>query len=59
MVETVNNEKLATQLDKAWPKSDPSEPKLSVMVQVNTSGEQGTYIFNLFYYFINVLLLIF
>lgn len=39
-VETVDSEKLATVLDKAWSKSDKKE-LLNVMVQVNTSGEES------------------
>lgn len=39
MVETVDNEKLATALDKAWQNRSGSSEKLRVLVQVNTSEE--------------------
>uniref|UniRef100_A0A069DY05 Pyridoxal phosphate homeostasis protein n=1 Tax=Panstrongylus megistus TaxID=65343 RepID=A0A069DY05_9HEMI len=39
LVETVDNEKLATALDTAWQKLQKEEP-LRVMVQVNTSDEE-------------------
>lgn len=42
LIETVDNEKLAGQLNKSWPKCGPADTKLKVMVQVNTSGEDGT-----------------
>lgn len=41
MVQTVDSEKLATQLNKNWPKFGPPDSKLNVMVQVNTSNEEG------------------
>lgn len=41
MIETVHSEKLASNLNKNWPKFGPPESKLNVMVQVNTSGEDG------------------
>lgn len=42
MVETVDSEKLADNLNKQWAKYRKAEEKLKVMVQVNTSGEEGT-----------------
>lgn len=41
LIETVHKEKLAEQLNKHWPKFAPEGQKLKVMVQVNTSGEEG------------------
>lgn len=41
MVETVDNEKLATALDTAWKNKCGSKEKLRVLVQVNTSKEQN------------------
>lgn len=41
MIETVDSQKLATQLNKNWPKFGPPGSKLNIMVQVNTSGEEG------------------
>lgn len=42
LVETVDSEKIATALDNAWPKYRKSEDsKLRIMVQVNTSREEG------------------
>lgn len=38
MVETVDSQKLATALNKGWAQSSPTP--LSVMIQVNTSGEE-------------------
>lgn len=45
IVETVDSEKLAGNLDKQWAKIRSGEGKLNVMVQVNTSGEDGGYFF--------------
>lgn len=42
LIETVHKEKLAEQLNKHWPKFTPEGKKLNVMVQVNTSGEEGS-----------------
>ncbi|KAJ3643408.1 hypothetical protein Zmor_026121 [Zophobas morio] len=39
LIETVDSEKLATILNKSWPKFGPPESKLNIMIQVNTSGE--------------------
>lgn len=41
MVETVDNEKLASALDKAWQTRSGSPDKLKVLVQVNTSQEEN------------------
>ncbi|KAI8423318.1 hypothetical protein MSG28_014337 [Choristoneura fumiferana] len=41
MVETVDSEKLADNLNKQWPKYRKEEEKLKVMVQVNTSAEEA------------------
>ncbi|KAJ8968151.1 hypothetical protein NQ314_002405 [Rhamnusium bicolor] len=40
LIETVDSEKLATTLNKNWPKFGPPDSKLKVMIQVNTSGEE-------------------
>ncbi|RZC41863.1 proline synthase co-transcribed bacterial -like protein [Asbolus verrucosus] len=40
LIETVDTEKLATTLNKNWPKFGPPDSKLKVMIQVNTSGEE-------------------
>uniref|UniRef100_A0A1B6DIT3 Pyridoxal phosphate homeostasis protein n=1 Tax=Clastoptera arizonana TaxID=38151 RepID=A0A1B6DIT3_9HEMI len=40
LVETVDSEKLASALDKAWEKLNKPE-KLKVFVQINTSGEEA------------------
>ena len=46
IVETVDSEKLASTLDNAWPKFRKSDDsKLKIMVQVNTSKEDGNTIF--------------
>lgn len=41
LVETVDSEKLATTLNKSWPKFNANNSKLRVMIQVNTSAEDG------------------
>lgn len=41
MIETVNSQKFAMQLNKNWPKYGPTGSQLNVMIQVNTSGEEG------------------
>lgn len=43
IVETVGSEKLANNLDKSWPKSGVRNEPLRVMIQVNTSAEDGTW----------------
>lgn len=44
MVETVDSAKIATALDTAWEKLViPNKEPLKVLVQVNTSNEEGTY----------------
>jgi len=47
MIQTVDSEKLANSLDAAWSKVQPvpSEP-LRVLVQINTSEEDGQQIFD-------------
>lgn len=42
MIETVDSIKLATELNKKWGNVSPTEP-LKVLVQVNTSREEGYY----------------
>ncbi|XP_072378963.1 pyridoxal phosphate homeostasis protein isoform X2 [Diabrotica undecimpunctata] len=39
LIETVDSQKLASTLNKSWPKFGPPESKLNIMIQVNTSGE--------------------
>lgn len=39
LIETVDSVKLATQLNKNWPKFGPAGSKLTIMIQVNTSRE--------------------
>lgn len=39
LIETVDTKKLATQLNKNWPKFGAPDSKLNIMIQVNTSGE--------------------
>lgn len=44
MIETVHNAKLAESLNKAWEKvkaDKPDKSKLNVLIQINTSGEDG------------------
>lgn len=41
VIETVDSKKLATKLNKNWPKFGPPSSKLNIFVQVNTSGEDG------------------
>lgn len=44
MIETVHNAKLAESLNKAWEKvkaDKPDSSKLNVLIQINTSGEDG------------------
>lgn len=43
LIETVHKEKLAEQLNNHWPKFSSDGKKLNVMVQVNTSGEEGSF----------------
>lgn len=42
IVETVHSHKLADNLNKQWPKYNKDNERLKVMVQINTSGEDGT-----------------
>ncbi|KAL0860805.1 hypothetical protein ABMA27_009349 [Loxostege sticticalis] len=41
MVETIDSEKLADNVNKQWVKYRKDEEKLKIMVQVNTSGEEA------------------
>lgn len=41
IVETVDSDKLADNLNKQWGKIRKEEAKLNIMVQINTSGEEG------------------
>lgn len=43
MVETIDSIKLANELNKRWSSILPNDP-LKVLVQVNTSGEEGVYL---------------
>lgn len=43
MIETIDSIKLADQLDKKWSSISPNVP-LKILVQVNTSEEEGTII---------------
>lgn len=42
LIETVDTDKLASALHNAWPKFGPANSKLKIMIQVNTSAEDGT-----------------
>lgn len=63
MIQTVDSEKLANGIDAAWAKRqpEPTEP-LRVLVQVNTSGEDGkswldqigTALFNKHFYLLSI-----
>lgn len=41
LIETVDSQKLATTLNNHWPKFGPPNSKLKIMIQINTSGEEG------------------
>ena len=44
MIQTVDSEKLADSLNKAWAKvksQNPQKEKLKILIQINTSGEDG------------------
>lgn len=42
MVQTVDSEKLANNLNNAWQKFEKENKQpLSVLIQINTSGEEG------------------
>lgn len=41
MIETVDSQKLADSLNKKWQEIRKSDDKLHVMIQINTSGEEG------------------
>lgn len=45
LVETVDSQKLATVLNNNWPKFGPPNSKLKILIQVNTSGEEGKILF--------------
>lgn len=47
MIETVDSSKLADQLNKSWQKFGLPDSKLNVMIQINTSNEQGLNKYNL------------
>ncbi|XP_019865276.1 pyridoxal phosphate homeostasis protein [Aethina tumida] len=40
MIETVDSQKLATQINKSWPNYGAPDTKLKIFIQVNTSGEE-------------------
>ena len=44
MVQTIDSEKLATSLNNSWEKYRTDELKLKVLIQVNTSNEEGNFI---------------
>jgi len=44
LVETVDSDKIATDLDTVWVREKGQSTKLKVMAQINTSGEEGWYI---------------
>lgn len=44
MVETVDSAKLADNLNKQWGKLQQNDERLQVMVQVNTSAEEGAHL---------------
>lgn len=45
MIETIDSEKLANKIDKAWEAVEkPNKLPLHVMLQINTSQEEGIYI---------------
>lgn len=41
IIETIDDEKLAAKVNTNWPKYGSPDVKLNVMVQVNTSAEEG------------------
>lgn len=44
MIETIDSEKLANKVDKTWQTVDkPNKLPLNVLLQVNTSKEDGNY----------------
>lgn len=45
MIETVDSQKLATNINRKWPSYGPGDGKLKIMLQVNTSEEEGKEIF--------------
>lgn len=58
LIETLDSQKLANNLNKSWPKFGPPDSKLRVMLQVNTSKEEGIYL-NFMYLIINCSLIFF
>ena len=44
MIETVDSEKLATKLNSGWAKTESTDDPLHVMIQVNTSAEEGEFV---------------
>lgn len=50
MVQTIHSSKLADSLNNQWPKYRKEEEPLKVMVQVNTSAEDGNYTHSLCLY---------
>lgn len=49
IVETVDSAKLADNLNKQWEKFRQGDERLRIMVQVNTSAEEGLIFFNYFH----------
>lgn len=44
VIETIDNEKIASAVDNSWPKFRKNDDsRLKIMVQVNTSKEEGLY----------------
>lgn len=41
MIETIDDKKLAAKVNSNWPMCSSLNTKLNVMIQVNTSGEEG------------------
>lgn len=54
LIETVDSDKLATALNNGWPKFNQNN-KLNVMLQVNTSQEEGIVIIYMLYYVVKFL----
>jgi len=44
-IETVDSLKLASALNSSWERSHPNGEPLKIFLQVNTSGEEGTYLY--------------
>lgn len=59
IIETVDTEKIASALNAAWSKYRTHENlKLKIMVQVNTSNEQGIIYYNFNYWLILIILIL-